>query len=230
MKNCFLPKVLIIALALFRFTSAARAEDASVDRLIKKLPPPEKVGRAESQPSDPALRDPLAKQVVNSANAMNFGNALVLSKKLAARYPKSAVAQSLHGSVALTLKRFSEASDAFHRTLAIEPNSGFAYLGLGMSEASQNHVGAAMSNFRQVTRLYPNEDIGWIGLSACAEKMGRKGESLNYAKRATAVAPSSFAAWLQLSREEEISGNKQAASKAFARAKQLRRAESKSNR
>ena len=230
MKSSFLARTLLVALAIFGFTGAVRGEDASVDQLIKKLPPPEKVAGASSEPADPVLRDPLAKQVMNSANAANFGNALALSQKLAARYPKSAVAQSIHGQLALALRHFSEASAAFHKTLTIEPNSGFAYVGLGMIEVSQNHVSAAMSNFRQVARLYPNEEIGWIGLSACAEKMGRKGESLGYARRATAVAPSSFAAWLQLSREEELSGNKQAASKALARAKQLRRAESKSKR
>ena len=91
-----------------------------------------------------------------------------------------------------------------------------------MTEAWQNRLAAAMSDYRQVTRLAPKADIGWIVLSGCAEKLGNKRESLEYARHATAVAPSSFAAWLQLSREEGISGNKQAASKALARANQLR--------
>ena len=209
----------LTALAL---SSTAHAQDPSVDQLIKKLPPPEKVAKSTMQPADPALRDPLAKQVIDSAKAMNFGNALNLSQKLASRYPKSAAAQSLHGQLALALRRYPEASAAFHKALSIQPNLAFAYFGLGLIEASQNHVNAAMSDFRQVTRLVPAADIGWIGLSACAEKLGNKAESVEYARRATAVAPSSFAAWLQLSREEGISGNKQAASKALARANQLR--------
>jgi len=230
MKSSFIARMLLIALAIFGFIGAVRGEDASVDQLIKKLPPPEKLARESSEPADPALRDPLAKQVMNAANAANFGNALALSQKLAARYPKSAAAHSIHGQLALALRRYPEASAAFHKAITIQPSSAFAYVGLGLIEVSQNRTNDAMSDFRQVTRLAPSADIGWIGLSACAEKLGRKGESLEYARHATAVAPSSFAAWVQLSREEAVSGNKQAASKALARANQLRRNAPKSNR
>src|SRR5262249_249548 len=149
--------------------------------------------------ADPAGNDPLAKKIVDAIKAMNLGNAYTMSKQLAARYPKSAVANSLYGQLALVLRRYAEASVAFHKAVAIQPNYAFAYVGLAFSEASQNHISAALSGFRQVTRLSPNEDIGWIGMSACAEKLGRKGDSLEYARRATVVAPSSFAAWLQLS-------------------------------
>jgi tetratricopeptide (TPR) repeat protein len=216
--------MLIIA-AVFTGASATatRGQDASVDQLIKKLPPPETVARSAMQPADPALRDPLAKQVIDSAKAMNFGNAFGFSQKLAARYPKSAVAQCLHGQVALVLRRYPEASAAFHKALSNQPNFAIAYLWLGMTEASQNHLGAAMSDYQQVTRLTPKADIGWIALSACAEKLGHKRESLDYARQATTVAPSSAGAWFQLSREEGISGNQQAASKALARANELRR-------
>src|SRR5881409_238527 len=71
-----------------------------------------------------------------------------------------------------------------------------------MTEAWQNRLAVAMSDYRQVTRLAPKADIGWIALSGCAEKLGNKRESLEYARHATAVAPSSSAAWLQLSREK----------------------------
>src|SRR5438045_6513244 len=71
-------------------TATVRAQDASVDQLIKKLPPPEKVAKSTMQLADPALRDPLAKQVIDSAKAMNCVNALALSQTLRARYPKRA--------------------------------------------------------------------------------------------------------------------------------------------
>ncbi len=228
MNPLFRAALIIAAVITGASTAAIRAQDASVDQLIKKLPPPEKVAKTV-QPADPALRDPLAKQIVDSAKGMNFGNALGLSQKLAARYPKSVAAQSIHGQLALVLRRFPEASAAFHKALSIQPNLAFAYVGLGLIDLSQNHVSAAMSDFRQVTRLAPGADIGWIGLSACAEKLGNKGQSLEYARKATAVAPSSFSAWIQLSREEGVSGNKQAASKALARANQLRRKAPKAN-
>ena len=207
----------------------ARAEDATVDQLIKKLPPPESVARS-AVASDPALRDPLFKQIVEATKGMNFGNAYALSQKFAARYPKSAAAQWIHGQLALIMRRFPEASAAFHKALLNQPNFAIAYLGLGMTEAWQNHLLEAMSDYRQVTRLAPKADVGWIALSACAEKLGRKGDSLNYARQATQAAPTSVAAWLQLSRAETISGNKQAASNALARANDLRPKVPKVNR
>lgn len=204
---------------------AALAQDSSIDKLIKKLPPPEKVVQA-----DAAALDPLARKIVEAIKASNFGNAYAMSQKLAARYPKSADAQSVQGQLALALHHYPQAVSAFQKTISIQPGNAFAYVGLALGEAAQNHLSAAMSNFRQVTRLDPKADVGWIGLSACAEKLGRKGESLDYARRATAVAPSSFAAWLQLARAEGISGHQQASANALARANEIRRKTTKTSR
>ena len=218
--------LIIVSLLVIASVSSSFGEDASVDQLIKKLPPPEKVAQSAIA-LDPALRDPLAKQVVDSAKAMNFGNAYALSQKLASRYPKSAVAQCLQGRFALTMRKFPEASAAYRRAIADQPNLALAYLGLGVSEAAQNNFSAAMSDYRQVTRLAPKSEIGWVALSLCNDKMGRKRESLDYARQATSIAPSSALAWYQLSREEGLSGNKQAAEKALARSNELRRNASK---
>jgi len=218
--------VIIISLLAATSVATLSAEDASVDQLIKKLPPPEKVAQSAVM-LDPAIRDPLAKQVIDSAKAMNFGNAYALSKKLADRYPKSAIAQCLYGRFALLLRKYSEATAAYRKAIADQPNFVIPYLGRGISESGQQNFAAAMSDYRQVTRLAPKADIGWVALSACAEKMGNKRESLNDARQAATVAPSSALAWYQLSREEGLSGNKQAADKALARANQLRRTTSK---
>src|SRR5260370_18411864 len=120
---------------------------------------------------------------------MNFGNALGLSQKLAARYPKSVVAHICYGRLALMLRKFPEASDAFRKALSIQPNLAIGYLGLGMTEAWQNHLAVAMSDYRQVTRLAPKADIGWIALSGCAEKLGHKRESLDSPRQATTAPP-----------------------------------------
>jgi tetratricopeptide (TPR) repeat protein len=218
--------VTIGSLLIAASIATVRAEDASVDQLIKKLPPPEKVAQS-AVALDPAVRDPLTKQVVDSVKAMNFGNAYALSQKLASRYPKSAIAQCLHGRFALMLRRYSEATAAYGKAIAVQPNMAIAYLGRGVSKAGQQDFAAAMSDYRQVTRLAPKVDVGWVALSACAEKMGRKRESFDAARQATTVAPSSALAWYQLSRQEGLSGNKQAADKALARANQLRRTTTK---
>jgi tetratricopeptide (TPR) repeat protein len=209
-----------LAALILLLPAAVDAQDASVDQLIKKLPPPEKVAK-----TDPASRDPLVKQILASAKAMNFGNAYAMSQKLASRYPQSAGAQSLHGQLSLALRRYSEAADAFHKAISLQPNFAFPYVGLGLTDAAQNRMPAAMSDFKQVTRLSPNTDVGWIGMSACAARMGHKGDSLNYAKQATTIAPRSVSAWLQLSRAETICGDQPAAAKALAHSNQLRRSQ-----
>jgi tetratricopeptide (TPR) repeat protein len=214
MKSSFLRVLSFFAVVVF--TNAFAAQDPSIDRLLSKLPPPEKF-------VDPAIRDPLAKQMAEAAKAHNFGTALDASRRLAERYPKSLGAQLVHGMFAQSLRRFSEASAAYHKALSIRPDFTIAYVGLGLTEAAQQHFRPAFSDFQQVTRLAPKVDIGWIGSSACAEKLGRRQESLEYARRATAVAPSSVGAWYQLAREEGLFGSKQASANALARANHLKK-------
>src|ERR1041384_4328664 len=111
----FLQRPAIIVLTLVgASTTRTFAQDASVDQLIKKLPPPEKVAQSAIA-LDPALRDPLTKQIVDSTKAMNFGNAYSISQKLASKYPKSAVAQCLYGHFALTMRKFPESAAAYHK-------------------------------------------------------------------------------------------------------------------
>jgi tetratricopeptide (TPR) repeat protein len=211
----FLPRLLPF-FAIVVVTSAFAAPDPSIDRLLGKLPPPEKF-------VDPAIRDPLAKQMTAAAKARNFGAALDASHRLADRYPKSLGAQMIHGMLAQSLGRFSEAAAAYRKALSIRPDFAVAYAGFGLTEVAQQHFRAALSNFQQVTRLAPKADIGWIGSSLCAEKLGRRQESLEYARRAAAVAPSSAGAWYQLAREEGLFGSKQAAANALARANRLQK-------
>ncbi|HSV63210.1 MAG TPA: hypothetical protein VLH83_07665 [Chthoniobacterales bacterium] len=196
--------------------SFASAADPSIDRLLNKLPSPEKF-------VDPAENDPLAKQMLAALKARNLGTALDASRRLANKYPKSLGAQTIHGLIALGMRQFPEASAAYRKALAIRSNFSAAYLGIALAEASQSHFRVALSNFQQITRLAPKADIGWIGSSACAEKLGMRQESLNYARRATAVAPASASAWYQLAREEGLFGDKQAAAKALAHANQLQK-------
>ena len=200
----------------------ARAADEAIDRLISKLPPPQKL-------IDPAINDPLNKQIIAATKAHNFGVALDLSRRLVDRYPKSLGAQMVHGLLAGSVREFREASDAYHRALSIRPDFLAAYVGLGIIDASQNRFSAALSDFQKITRIAPQLDVGWVGSSVCAEKLGRKQDSLEFARRATRVAPSSVAAWLQLGREEGLAGNDQAAKAALARANQLQRNAPKAN-
>jgi tetratricopeptide (TPR) repeat protein len=200
----------------------AQAADEAIDRLISKLPPPQKF-------VDPAINDPLNKQITAATKAHNFGVALDLSRRLADRYPKSLGPQMVHGLLAASLREFREASEAYHRALSIRPDFVPAYVGLGIIDVSQNRFSAALSDFQKITRIAPQLDVGWVGSSICSEKLGRKQDSLEFARRATSVAPSSVAAWLQLAREEGLAGNNQAAKAALAHANQLQRNAPKAN-
>ena len=195
---------------------AAQAADESIDRLINKLPPPQKF-------VDPAISDPLVKQINAAAKAHNLGVALDLSRRLAIRYPKSLGAQMVYGISAMSVREFREASDAYHKAISIRPDFPFAYVGLGITDAAQNRYSAALSDFRRVTQIAPQLDVGWIAASACAERLGRMRESLEFARRGTAAAPTSAGVWIQAAREENLAGNAPAAKAATARANQLRR-------
>jgi tetratricopeptide (TPR) repeat protein len=199
--------------------SVVRAQDPSIDRLLKKLPPPEKlvkptVQRAASQP-DPALRDSLVEQIVSASQANNAGRALELSRKLSAKYPKSAGSECLHGIVALTFRQYGEAATGFRHSIAISPNLSLAYFGLAATEVFQDHYAAAIPPLKELTRLEPQYGFGWIALSDCALRSGRKQESLEYARRATKVVPSSASAWLQLARAENAVGSAEGALQAL---------------
>jgi len=210
-----------ICLLLALVICSAHAADESIDRLINKLPAPEKF-------VDPASNDPLTKQIKPAIEAHNYGIALDLSRRLASRYPKSLNSQLLHGFLALSLQQFREAASAYNAALAIRPDFPPAYLGLGIVNAAQNRFDAALSDFQNLTRVAPQADIGWIGSSACAAKLGRTRDSLAFARKATAVAPSSAAAWTQAARAENLAGNAQAAKADLARANQLRHIASQS--
>src|SRR5205823_3891422 len=85
----------------------AFAQDPSIDKLLSKLPPPEKLGkppvkRALEQP-DPAFKDPMGRQISRAIETYNFPQALNLSRKLTERYPRSAASQVLRGALAADL-------------------------------------------------------------------------------------------------------------------------------
>jgi tetratricopeptide (TPR) repeat protein len=199
--------------------SAASAQDPSIDKLLKKLPPPEKlvkptVEKAVRQ-SDPALRDPLVPQIEAAARA-NAGRALDLSRKLSAKYPKSAGSECLHGILALDFRQYGEAGPAFRHAIAMSPNFSLAHLGLAAVEVFQDHYAAAIPPLKELTRLEPQYAFGWQALSDCALRCGRKQESVEYARRAAKLAPSSASAWLQLARAENAVGNAEGTLQALA--------------
>jgi tetratricopeptide (TPR) repeat protein len=218
----------IIGLSI-TFTSlsiaAALAQDASIDQLLKKLPPPEKLVKSPveraMQQRDPALNDPLAKEITKAFRMRNFPRALDLSRKLAQRYPNSPAAACVHGSWASAWRQYPEASAAFRKAIALQPKFSFAYFGLGNVEATQGHFAAAFPNFQKVAELEPKNFAAFFFLSECARRAGRKQESVEYARRSTTLSPAAAPAWLQLARTENSVGHSREALAAVARAAEL---------
>jgi tetratricopeptide (TPR) repeat protein len=213
------PILVVVFLAIHGI--AAGAEDPSIDRLLKKLPPPEKlvkpsVERAVKQ-TDAAVRDPLVDQIAAAAQANNNARALVLARQLSAKYPKSPGSQCLHGVLAFLGRQDDEAAKAFRRAVALRSDASLAHLGLAALEVEHRRYAAAVPHLRQLTRIEPQYGFGWMVLSDCALRSGNKEEALTAARRASQVLPSSANAWLQLARAENASGHSEAALVALSR-------------
>lgn len=228
MKINHLRSALLVATIVACLTSIAfSAEEASIDRLLKKLPPPEKVVKRQApeganlEQIDPAFGDPAGKKALEAINSQKYSRALGLLRQVAKKYPRSVLVNGLRGSLALNLRKFPEASASFQNAITLDPKFAIAHFGLAASEAEQGHFGPALQHFQHFARLEPKVEIAWIASSECAERLGHLREGRQYAARATSVAPKSVAAWLQLARTEAALGNTAAAKKAIARAQQL---------
>ena len=154
------------------------AQDPSIDRLLSKLPPPEKIGRPPLHQavlaSDPAAKDPLVRQILQAALSRNLQQALNLSRKLAERYPRSAGGQTLRGYCAIGLQQYAEAATSLHNAIAIQPRLAIAHFGLALIEGKQNHFAAAVPHLQRVIEIEPKAAGAYYALSDCALRTGRK--------------------------------------------------------
>jgi tetratricopeptide (TPR) repeat protein len=207
--------------------NALGAADPEIDRLLKKLPPPEKLVHIDERilrVNDPALHDPLLKQIEAADKAKQAKRALELARQLAARYPSSAAANFYAGYFASEQKRYPEASTFFRRALALQPSFVVVHYCLGFVEWRQQHFNLALEQFRAVTKLEPRAAAGWAVLSICAEMVGAREESVIAARHLVVLEPRKIAAWVRLAMAENSVGNHGAAQQAMNRAIALQRA------
>jgi tetratricopeptide (TPR) repeat protein len=226
---CVLSAAILFALVRL---NAQGATDPEIDRLLKKLPPPEKLVKINEHVlrlNDPALRDPLLQQIGAASKAKQSKRALELARQLAARYPSSAAANCYAGYFAAEEKRYPESSAAFRRALAIQPQFVFCHYYLGYVEWQQGHANVALQHIRTVTKLEPKASAGWAILSLCAQIVGSPQESVVAARRLVALEPRQTAAWLRLAMAEKSVGNYNAALDAWNRAVATQRGAKKSS-
>jgi tetratricopeptide (TPR) repeat protein len=215
--------VILLALVI---TVTAQAQDPSIERLLKKLPPPETlVKRPPVNVRDEleVLGDPLTNRLWIAVAYRNWSQAKSLALRLIENHPNNPWVHCMRGSIATELARFPEASAAFRDAVRVRPKFAYGFLQLGSVEVIQQHFAAAIPHFQKVVELDPEAAIGWVFLSGCTEKLGRRKESLDYAKRAIAVAPNAAGAWLQLARAENALGHSENAKRALAQAQQIMR-------
>jgi tetratricopeptide (TPR) repeat protein len=196
----------------------AYATDSEIDRLLKKLPPPEKLVTLNEhvlRVGDPALRDPVVKQINVAVKARQLNRALELARQLAAHYPSSAAAHYYAGYFASEQKRYPEASVEFGRAVALQPQFVLGHYSLAFVEWRQGHFSIALQHMRQVTKLEPRAAAGWAVLSLCAEMVGEREESVVAARHLVALAPRQTAAWVRLAMAEKNVGNHAAAVQAW---------------
>lgn len=218
--------VLVAAILLFSLATpgASAATDSEIDRLLKKLPPPEKLVKRNEHVmgvTDPALRDPLVKQIDAATKAKQSKRAFELSRQLAARYPSSAAAHYYTGYFASQTKQYAESAAALRRALALQPQLVLGHFSLAFVEWQQGHRSEALRHLRQVTKLEPRAPAGWAVLSLCAEMTGNFQESVMAARRLVALSPRQTAAWVRLAFAERNVGNNAAAVQAMNRAVQV---------
>ncbi len=212
--------IAVIILALVRL-SARGATDPEIDRLLKKLPPPEKLVKADQRVvrvNDPALRDPILKEIETAAREKKPTRCLELSQQLAAHYPSSAAAHAYCGLFALDLRRYPESVAAFKHALSIQPDFVLCHYCLASAEWKRNNPAAALPHLRQVTKLEPRAAAGWAFLSVCAETVGQLNESVVAARHLVELEPQQTAAWFRLAIAEKNVGNYNAAVAAINRA------------
>ncbi len=218
--------VAVLVLALVR-SNASAASDPEIDRLLKKLPAPEKLVKPDERVwrmTDAAMRDPLVKEIAQASKTKQFKRGMELTRQLTARYPASASAHALHGLYADALHHDEEAIAAFRKAVALQPKFALCHFGIAATEYKRGHYAAALPHIRRVTELEPQAASGWAVRSMCAQAVGQRQEGLTAARRLIALAPQQPAAWVRLAEAERSVGNYAEASRAMNRAVNVARA------
>ena len=192
---------------------------------MKKLPPPEKLVKTPVQRAlqqeDPALKDPLGKEIAEAIYYRDLNRATGLTRQLSARYPGSFAAHLLLGAVLADTRHLPEAIAEVKKAIALNGKAAFGWFLLADVQASANHFNEALPNFQKAADLEPNNAVAWLFVSYCADKAGRKEEMATAAKRATVVAPAYAPAWLWLAHAEKELGHTSECLSAVLRAADL---------
>ena len=154
-------RLLVSSLLVFLVISSLAAEDASIERLLGKLPPPEKIVKPSAprsaQQKDPALQDPLFVQIFALAGLGNFSEGRLYSRKLADKYPRSEAALILWGEFAYRLRFYDEAAGVFRRATVLAPHNAYAWLELAKADNALGQIGTALNAMAKAAEISPTD-------------------------------------------------------------------------
>ncbi len=140
---------------------ATASDDASINKLLGKLPPPEKIIKPsapqQTQREDPALQDPLVVYAFTASYLRDFSQARFYCRKLAEKYPKSENALILWGEFAYRLRYYDEAASAFRRATALDSRDGYSWMELAKAENSMGHTGATLNAMSKAAEVSPKD-------------------------------------------------------------------------
>jgi tetratricopeptide (TPR) repeat protein len=182
--------------------SAVAAEDASIDRLLKKLPPPEKIVKPSRpqarQQTDLALKDPLLTYAIAAAMTRNWSQARSYSRKLSERYPHSEVAAIMWGNCAYHVRYYAEAAGAFRKALALGPHNAYTWMDLAITENAMGHAGAALDAMIKAAQFSPNDGDVAAVLGFSYINLNRVPQAIPPLQRAAKLLPQDYLVQSQL--------------------------------
>jgi tetratricopeptide (TPR) repeat protein len=195
-------RLMACGISLLLLGACLAADDASVDRLLKKLPRPEKLVKQSasqtSQAADPALKDPLLTYAITAAMMRNFSQARFYSRRLSERYPHSAVAAILWGNCAYHARYYAEAAGAIRKALALAPHDAYTWMDLAIIENAMGHVAAALNAMVKAAQLSPNDGDLAAVLGFSYINLNRVPQAIPPLQRAAKLLPRDYLVQSQL--------------------------------
>ena len=192
----------VCCLLTFFVGTVFATEDASIDRLLKKLPPPEKLVKqsapSKSQSSDPALKDPLLTHTIAAAIMRNWSEALLYARKLSERYPRSKIAALLWGNVAYRLRYYSEAAGVFRKAIALDSHDAYTWMDLAITENAMGHIGVALDAMVKAAQIAPNDGDLAAVLGFSYINLNRVPQAISPLQRAAKLLPKDYLVQSQL--------------------------------
>ena len=195
-------RLFLSCILAFLVISSVAAEDASIDRLLSKLPAPEKIVKPSAphppQQKDPALQDPLFVQIFALAGLGNFSEGRLYSRKLAEKYPRSEAALILWGEFAYRLRYYDEAAVVFRRATVLAPHNAYAWLELTKAENALGQIGAALNAMAKAAEISPRDGELAAVLGFSYINLNRIPQAIPALQRAAKLLPQDYLVQSQL--------------------------------